>query len=173
MHMRADYIVHESEHWIVNHHLASRLPGYLMFGSRAQVDSLADLPAEALAEMGLLMSKVQQAMDQELAPKWLYIGRFGHAPGLPLHFHFIPVYDWVEALFWRDERYRALQQFGSMEQALSQTDGAELTLFVWREFGESQTPPQISGRSVAEVIAALRASIKQAIVGQACADCLV
>jgi len=152
----ASHIVHQTEHWVVNHHLGSRLPGYLMLGSRAPVASLAELPDEALAQMGLLMGKLQRAMDLELAPKWLYIGRYGHVPGCPLHFHFIPVYDWVEALFWRDERYRALQRFGSMEKALSATDGAELTLFVWREFGESQQPPEVLGKGISEVIAALR-----------------
>lgn len=151
-----EYIVHESEHWIVNHHLTSHLPGYLMLGSRAPVDSLADLPDQALADMGLLMARLQRSMEQALAPRWLYIGRFGHVPGCPLHFHFIPVYDWVEALFWADERYRALQQFGSLEHALSKTDGAELTLFVWREFGESLTPPKVLGRGIPEVIAAVR-----------------
>ncbi|MGR6656572.1 HIT family protein [Pseudomonas mosselii] len=160
MEIPVEYIVHESAHWVVNHHLASHLPGYLMLGSRAGVASLAELPGEALAEMGLLMGRMQGAMEQELAPKWLYIGRFGHVPGHPLHFHFIPVYDWVEALFWRDERYRSLQQFGSMEQALSKTDGAELTLFIWREFGESPTPPAVPGRGVPEVIAALRSRLQ-------------
>ncbi|MDU9402364.1 HIT family protein [Pseudomonas sp. zfem004] len=156
MNIPGEYIVHESEHWIVNHHLTSRLPGYLMLGSRAPVDSLADLPDQALADMGRLMARLQRAMEQALAPKWLYIGRFGHVPGCPLHFHFIPVHDWVEALFWADERYRALQQFGSLEHALSKTDGAELTLFVWREFGESPTPPEVLGRGIPEVIAAVR-----------------
>lgn len=33
-------------------------------------------------------------------------------PGLPVHFHLIPLYDWVEELFWEDTRYRTLQQFG-------------------------------------------------------------
>ncbi|WP_194790031.1 HIT family protein [Pseudomonas sp. UFMG81] len=151
-----DYIVHESEHWILNHHLTSQLPGYLMLGSRAPVNSLADLPDQALAEMGLLMGKLQRAMEQALSPKWLYIGRFGHVPGCPLHFHFIPVYDWVEQLFWRDERYRALQQFGSMEHALSRTDGAELTLFVWREFGEGPTSHDVPGSAIPDAITTLR-----------------
>ncbi|AZF43005.1 Diadenosine tetraphosphate (Ap4A) hydrolase [Pseudomonas sp. R1-43-08] len=51
-------------------------------------------------------------------------------PGFALHFHFIPVYDWVEQAFWQDERYRILHNFGSQAQAKTLTDGAELTLFV-------------------------------------------
>lgn len=79
-------------------------------------------------------------------------------PGFPLHFHFIPVYDWVEDAFWRDERYRRLQDFGSQVQGQALTDGAELTLFVWREFGDSPTRPSAHGCSVPQVIEQLRAA---------------
>lgn len=153
------HILHETEHWIVNHHLASALPGYLMLGTRAPVSSLAELEPAALAQLGGLMARIQQVMEAQLQPKWLYISRYGHMQGLALHFHFIPVYDWVEKLFWRDERYRSLQTFGSIEAAQSLTDGAELTFFVWREFGESPTPPVIEGPSVSEVIERLRVGL--------------
>ena len=147
------FVVHETEHWLLNHHLLSALPGYLMLGAKAPVDSLAEMPDAALAELGGLLAKTQRVMEAQLKPKWLYISRFGHMPGFPLHFHFIPVYGWVEALFWQDERYRVLQNFGTQQKA---TDGAELTLFIWREFGESPTPPVVQGASVREVIRCLR-----------------
>jgi diadenosine tetraphosphate (Ap4A) HIT family hydrolase len=156
MRMQIDpaFILHETEHWLLNHHLTSKLPGYLMLGAKAQIDSLAAMPEAALAELGGLLAKTQRVMEAQLRPKWLYISRYGHMPGLTLHFHFIPVHDWVEQAFWRDERYRVLQGFGSKEQGL--TDGAELTLFVWREFGESLTPPPVQGPTVEQVIQTLR-----------------
>ncbi len=154
------YILFETEHWLLNHHLASKLPGYLMLGAKAPVDSLADMPVAALAELGGLLAKTQRVMEAQLKPKWLYISRYGHLPGFPLHFHFIPVYDWVENAFWRDERYRRLQDLGSQDQAKTLTDGAELTLFVWREFGESLIPPVIHGPSVAQVIGNLRVHLR-------------
>ncbi|RDS87359.1 HIT family protein [Pseudomonas fluorescens] len=150
------YILFETEHWLLNHHLASKLPGYLMLGAKAPVDSLADMPHAALAELGGLLAKTQRVMEAQLKPKWLYISRYGHLPGFPLHFHFIPVYDWVEDAFWGDERYRRLQGLGSQDLAKTLTDGAELTLFVWRELGESLMPPPIHGPSVTQVIATLR-----------------
>lgn len=153
------YVLHETEHWLLNHHLASALPGYLMLGAKAPIHSLADMPEAALAELGGLLAKTQRVMEAQLEPKWLYISRYGHMPGFPLHFHFIPVYDWVEDAFWRDERYRRLQSFGAQGQAQALTDGAELTLFVWREFGESPTPP-VQGESVQQVIARLRAAFR-------------
>ncbi|MFL6877010.1 HIT family protein [Pseudomonas marginalis] len=154
------YILFETEHWLLNHHLASKLPGYLMLGAKAPVDSLADMPDAALAELGGLLAKTQRVMEAQLKPKWLYISRYGHLPGFPLHFHFIPVYDWVEDAFWGDERYRRLQDLGSQDLARTLTDGAELTLFVWREFGESPMPPVIHGPSVAQVIGNLRVHLR-------------
>ena len=151
------YILLETEHWRLNHHVDSALPGYLMLGARAPIHSLAAMPDAALAELGGLLAKTQRVIETQLKPKWLYISRYGHMPGFPLHFHFIPVYDWVEEAFWRDDRYRVLQDFGSQPPAQTLTDGAELTLFVWREFGESLTPPVIHGASVAQVIERLQA----------------
>jgi diadenosine tetraphosphate (Ap4A) HIT family hydrolase len=147
------FVVHETEHWLLNHHLSSALPGYLMLGAKGSVDSLAEMPEAALAELGGLLAKTQRVMEAQLQPKWLYISRFGHMPGFPLQFHFIPVYGWVEALFWGDERYRVLQNFGVQQDA---TDGAELTFFIWREFGESPAQPAVQGPSVSEVVTRLR-----------------
>lgn len=152
------YLLLETEHWRLNHHLASKLPGYLMLGAKAPIHSLADMSQAALAELGGLLAMTQRVMEAQLKPKWLYISRYGHMPGFPLHFHFIPVYDWVEEAFWRDERYRMLQDFAAPGIAQAQTDGAELTLFVWREFGESQRPPAVKGDSVGVVIERLRAA---------------
>ena len=160
MHIDPAFILHQTEHWQLNHDLASKLPGYLMLGAKVPVDSLADMPEAALAEMGGLLANIQRVMQAQLQPKWLYISRYGHMPGFPLHFHFIPVYDWVERAFWQDERYRSLYAFGTPPLE-PMTDGAELTLFVWREFGESLTPPQVHGPGVAQVIEQLRAAFKR------------
>ncbi|MBB4863253.1 diadenosine tetraphosphate (Ap4A) HIT family hydrolase [Pseudomonas nitritireducens] len=161
MQIPATHLIHQTEHWLLNHHLASALPGYLMLGSKQAVQSLADLPEAALAEMGGLMAKVQRILEDTLQPKWLYIGRFGHSPGLPIHFHFIPVYAWVEEAFWADQRYRSLTQFAHIDDAATQTDGAELTLFVWREFGEAPLPPAVQGPSIEQVIEQLRGRFVQ------------
>lgn len=159
------FIIYTSKHWTINHRLSSALPGYLMLGSNVNTSTLADLSPEALAELGLLQARIQQVMEMLLKPKRLYIGRYGHDPGHPIHFHFIPVYAWVEALFWEDERYRTLQQFAGNQNAHSKTDGAELTLFVWREFCESSTPPVVEGPSIRCVIAQLREAFGQRAAG--------
>lgn len=160
MKIAPSFILHETEHWRLNHHMSSSLPGYLMLGVKESVHSLADLPEPALAELGGLLANTQRIVETRLQPKWLYISRFGHMPDVPLHFHFIPVYDWVEALFWQDERYRLLDTFAAPTAGQTLTDGAELTLFIWREFGESATPPVAQGPSVDVVIKRLREAFK-------------
>lgn len=150
------FIIHESPHWVVNHRMDSALPGYLMLTARQMTNALSSLSSEALAELGVLQARIQASLEAHLKPKRLYIGRFGHAQGYSIHFHFIPIYHWVEAMFWRDDRYRVLQAFGSPDSAPSQTDGAELTLYVWREFCERPDPPPIPGLSIDHVIEALR-----------------
>lgn len=150
------FIIHESPYWIINQRMDSALPGYLMLSAKEVTNSLAALPAEALAELGTLQSKIQASIEAHLQPKRLYIGRFGHEAGYSIHFHFIPIYHWVEALFWSDDRYRLLQTFGSLDSNVPRTDGAELTFFVWREFCERRDPPLIEGPSIDRVISTLR-----------------
>lgn len=159
MHVPTSLIIHETSHWLINHRLDSHLPGYLMLSAKEMTNSLATLPIEALAELGVLQAQIQQAIETHLHPKRLYIGRFGHDAGHSIHFHFIPIYPWVEALFWQDERYRSLQTFGSLPIQSNQTDGAELTLFVWREFCERPDPPPIEGPSIDQAITVLRQAL--------------
>lgn len=149
------FIIHETEHWLVNHRMDSALPGYLMLSAKHMTNSLAALPTEALAELGVLQARTQSAIEATLAPKRVYIGRFGHEQGYAIHFHFIPIYQWVEEMFWSDERYRLLQTFSSLDSGADQTDGAELMLFVWREFCERPDLPVIRGLSVEQTIAVL------------------
>ena len=150
------FMIRDSLHWTVNHRMDSALPGYVMLSAKQVTNSLAALPREALAELGVLQARIQQSIEACLQPARLYIGRFGHEAGYSIHFHFIPIYPWVEAMFWDDDRYRLLQTFGSIASPLPQTDGAELMLFVWREFCERPDPPPVQGPSVEEVVATLR-----------------
>ena len=122
-----------------------------MVGSKAVTNDLSTLSAAALAELGPLLAKVQNSLQSLLGAKRVYMGRYGHDPGWPIHFHVIPIDQWVEDLFWQDARYRALEAFGrpSPEPA---TDGAELTFFVWREFCEREAPPPAKGPSIREAV---------------------
>lgn len=152
------YQIAHGSGWAVNHRTNSALPGYLMIASTKATNNLADLPDETLGSMGLVFAKVQLALNA-LGARRVYIGRYGHSLGYPIHFHAIPIYQWVEDLFWKDDRYRALEQF-TEGAGDTPTDGAELTLFVWREFCERADPPPVQGPSVSETIAILRHTIQ-------------
>lgn len=154
-------LIHQTTHWTLNHRLDAALPGYLMLGSRASVTALHELPAAALAELGPLLAQAQFGLEHLLKPRRLYMSRYGHMPGYPIHFHIIPICDWVENLFWGDERYRQLQIYAE-GPGQTATDGAELTLFVWREFCEKSEHPPVPGPSIATVIASLRAHFQLA-----------
>jgi diadenosine tetraphosphate (Ap4A) HIT family hydrolase len=151
-------VILQTEDWVLNQRVDSALPGYLVLGVRTPTDDLSLLRPEALAQLGTLLANAQKALNTLLRPKHLYIGRYGHRAGHALHFHLIPICEWVRQLFFADPRYRVLKTLSHPSGALDadETDGAELTLYVWREFCESPVPPPISGPSVHELVERLK-----------------
>jgi diadenosine tetraphosphate (Ap4A) HIT family hydrolase len=151
-------VILQTEDWVLNHRVDSALPGYLVLGARMPTNDLSLLRSEALAQLGTLLANAQKALNTLLEPQHLYIARYGHTAGHALHFHLIPICAWVRQLFFNDPRYRVLRTLSSHSATCDadQTDGAELTLYVWREFCESPAPPPISGPSVPEVVERLR-----------------
>lgn len=126
-----------------------------MVGSIASAVDFSELPDAALASLGPVLANAEQTLQRILQPVRVYVGRFGHRAGYPVHFHLIPIYQWVEKQFWEDSRYRVLEIFGESHYGMA-TDGAELTFFVWREFCERPEPPSIEGPSITQVISMLR-----------------
>jgi diadenosine tetraphosphate (Ap4A) HIT family hydrolase len=156
-------VILQTEDWVLNHRVDSALPGYLILGVRMPTNDLSRLRPEALALLGTLLANAQNALTTILEPEHLYIGRYDHTPGHALHFHLIPICRWVKRLFFDDPRYRVLRKLSRYSSAADadETDGAELTLYVWREFCESPTPPPISGPSIYEVVARVKALMSE------------
>ena len=156
-------VVHETDHWIINHRVNSVLPGYFMVASKMDTNSLSHLPKEGLSELGVHLANLQQIITEHFSPPHIYVGRYGHMAGHTIHFHVIPVYDWVVRAFDADERYRTLRQFytpGVYEDGSDTNfDGSEMTLFIWREFCESRNPPEIHGPPVQEIVEMVRKRI--------------
>src|SRR5262245_46611617 len=90
------FLIAETEGWLVNHRINSALPGYLMISSKTFTNDLSELSREALSELGPLLAKAHKALKSGLGSDRVYIGRYGHTPGYPIHFHVIPIYRWVE-----------------------------------------------------------------------------
>ena len=164
--MAAAFDILRTEHWVLSHRRNSCLPGYLILSSAEGARDLAEMSHSAAAGLGPLLARTDDAIRRLLQPLRVYVGRYGHIPDQPLHFHLIPVYPWVEALFCADRRYRALEAFGDPALA-GTTDGAELTFFIWREFCERPDPPPVEGPSVAAVVAMLAAALGDAATGPA------
>ncbi|GAC1045640.1 HIT family protein [Rhizobium sp. No.120] len=156
----SQFFIAETDEWLLSHRANSALPGYLIITSKRSANDLSELSDSALREIGPLLALSQAALKQELLAPRVYIGRYGHSAGLAFHFHIIPIYDWVETLFWQDSRYRTLSQFAE-GNAEPETDGAELTLFVWREFCERILSPPIEGPTVSEAIDLLRKRMRR------------
>jgi diadenosine tetraphosphate (Ap4A) HIT family hydrolase len=154
-------VILKTEHWILNHRVDSVLPGYLMLGAGAPTNDLSTMRPEALAELGTLLARAQAALNAILEPEHLCIGRYGLMAGHAFHFHMIPIGRRVKRSFFSDPRYRVLKSFYQPSDgdgdAIDETDGAELTLYVWREFCENPNPPPISGPPIPEVIERLKA----------------
>jgi diadenosine tetraphosphate (Ap4A) HIT family hydrolase len=137
-------------------------------GARMPTNDLSLMPPEALAELGTLLARAQKALTAILTPEHLYIGRYGHVAGHALHFHIIPVCAWVKRYFFSDPRHRNLRTFyqpSDAGDAVDETDGAELTLYVWREFCENPVQPPISGPPVHEVIESLKVLMTRQALG--------
>ena len=155
-------VILQTDDWVLNHRVDSALPGYLMLGARMPTNDLSLMRPEALAELETLLARVQKDLAQILAPRHLYIRRYGHMVGYSLHFHIIPVCEWVRQSFFGDPRYRVLGELSRHSAgATDETDGAELTLYVWREFCENPVPPKVCGPPVKEVVARLRGCLSE------------
>lgn len=149
----------ETPHWIVNHASTATLPGYVVVGARSG-DSLMALAPQALADLGPLLARVQSAIETTLRPERVYVGRFGHSPGWPVHFHVVPVYAWLREALATDARYDHLR--GHHGHADCGHDGADILLYVFREWttgeGRGATPPA-GTPSVGEIIERLREAL--------------
>jgi len=163
----ARFVIHETEHWLVNHRIDTVYPGYLMVGARApDATSFASLSPEALAELGGLLAACVHALETRLGATRVYCGRYGHEPDHTVHFHVLPVYAWTVERFLADELAPKLRSFhasppDAASPTLSDFDGADLTLFLWRRFADpGAVSPEIDGPSMDEPIEVLRAAFR-------------
>lgn len=61
--------------------------GTLIVGPRAHVLSVADLPDDAVAEMGPLLRDTARVVEELCRPEQTYVCLWSHAPGARRHLH--------------------------------------------------------------------------------------
>jgi diadenosine tetraphosphate (Ap4A) HIT family hydrolase len=95
-------------------------------------------------------SNVYREGRASFKPEHIHVCSFGHSPGHTVHFHVIPVYEWMKHAYRRLARTDAAVQYPSF------ADGASLTLFVSEEFTRRRAPCEIPEPSVEHVIRTLK-----------------
>ncbi len=155
-----EFIVHETEYWSVSHRITTCLPGYLMVTIKTcGISDFEAFSLEAKQELGVVLANSEESVKKLFKPDRVYISRYGHTPDCLMHFHVIPVYSWVEDLFLRDERYRVLERFNYGDD--NSSDGAVLTLYIWREFCENPSPPVVPDISVDQAVKMLKSHFER------------
>ena len=156
----AEFIVFESDHWRVNQRVDSLLPGYLVVGARTG-SSWSLLSASALLELGPVLSAAVRTLQKCLSPEHVHVCSFGHDSGHSLHFHVIPIYEWVKEMY-----FQAVTDGGTEVVYPDFADGASLTLFVSEEFSRGRSLCKVPGPSVREIIQELSSAFAQVRVGR-------
>ncbi|RBW68903.1 HIT family protein [Bacillus taeanensis] len=82
--------LHETDHWVITHGpLDSQLLGYLYIEPKRHVENWAELTADELSEIGMLIQKAEAAVKKETNIDRLYVVTISEAVR-HLHFHLIP-----------------------------------------------------------------------------------
>ena len=149
-------VVYETEHWQVNQRVDATLPGYLIVSAKdPNAFELATLSSGALMEVGGVLRTVTAALRTSFKPEHIHVCCFGHSPGHTVHFHVIPVYEWMK------QAYRRMARKDDAVQYPNFTDGASLTLFVSEEFTRRRAPCEIPEPSIERAIQTLRDALNR------------
>jgi len=148
-------IVFRSAHWVLNHNLKAKIPGYLMLAPISGASQFHELSEPALVELGPILAKATHSIQNCFRPDYIFTSRYGVSPGFGLHFHIIPVYSWIKDLLRENPRYRCLESLYNPDFGTT-PDAADFTLFIWREFIESKTPLAAEGFSFEDTVKGIR-----------------
>lgn len=126
-------ILWQGNHWNLILVSEYTLPGYLILGARDEsLDQFSELSDEQSVEMGRAISLACSVLERCLKPKNILAGRYGLMPGHQIHYHIVPIYDWVFEAFENNEDYKVFETITPPDYPAN-PDGAALLAFVWRE----------------------------------------
>lgn len=82
-------LLHQTDHWIVNHVVGSMNLGTLVLSPRDHVTAIADLTAEAASELGPLLRRTAQVVESILEPEQTYVSSWAHGDHGRKHLHIV------------------------------------------------------------------------------------
>ncbi len=82
-------VIHESEHWLVEHCVGPLGVGTLLVKSKRHVLYVSDLTAAEGAELGTVLRGAATAVDELVKPEQTYVCLWSHAGGEPVHIHYV------------------------------------------------------------------------------------
>jgi ATP adenylyltransferase len=82
-------IVYETGSWVVNHVVGPMNLGTLIVGPREHVVAVADLDADAAAELGPVLRATARVVEALCRPEQTYVCLWSHGRGVRKHLHFV------------------------------------------------------------------------------------
>ncbi len=82
-------LLHQSDHWVVNHVVGSMNLGTLVLSPRDHVVAVAGLTVEAADELGPLLRRTAQVVDAILEPEQTYVSSWAHGEHGRKHLHIV------------------------------------------------------------------------------------
>lgn len=84
-------VVVDDDHWRVAHAFGTSVPGWLVVVPRRHVVALSELTAEEAAQLGPLLVRLTEALQEVLGCEKTYVALFAEAEGFShVHFHVVP-----------------------------------------------------------------------------------
>lgn len=124
----------QGEYCQINQNTSYGIPGYLFVNSIGSGSSrFNSLNPRAHSEFGRAIGLAACALENVLQPVHVFAGKFGMVPDHALHFHVIPVQDWMIAAFEADPRWHGFRS-QNPEGFPAVPDAAELIAFFWRHY---------------------------------------
>lgn len=131
----------QGHHWQINWNFGFTLPAYLFVNSlHPQNTRFSDLPHAAYAELGPAINLATSTLETAFSPHNILCGKFGLVPGFAIHFHVVPIYDWVLDEFGKQDGYDCLQTLNPPGYPVA-PDGSELLAFIWRHYCSARNKP--------------------------------
>jgi diadenosine tetraphosphate (Ap4A) HIT family hydrolase len=82
-------VIHETEHWLVEHCVGPLGVGTLLVKPKRHVTRVSKLSGSEAAELGPLLHRSAAVVDELVAPEQVYTCLWSHHGGVPVHIHYV------------------------------------------------------------------------------------